>query len=505
MGYVTLIGAGPGDVRLITVAARDAIRNADVIVYDRLANPDLLMNASPHAETVYAGKDPGGHTVSQDMIHEILIKHARDGKNVVRLKGGDPFLFGRGLEEMQYCLKHGVPCSALPGIPAAVALSSTAGIPLTDRRTNSMLHIVTGHSSPDSPSPEVQWDLLAKSEGVIVIYMGIGNLSANMDALLAAGYPPSIPAAVVENISLPGQRVVKGTAGTICSIVDSSGVKPPALVILGKTVELAADVPVRRGLSGRRIILTRASDQAAELASRLSERGAFVQNIPLISIHPADDYSALDDAVATVSRFQWILFTSPNGVQYFMKRLFHMGFDIRTLSGIAVGAIGSGTASRLMEYGIRADHVPKKYTSSAFVDSLAEAYSICGNRILLPRSDIAPNDMIIRLEGHGAAVEPVTAYRTVSDLSSSELLIDTVKQGSLDMITFTSSSTVHSFAELLGTDLMEAFRDSIHAASIGPETSTALKQHGIKPALEADEHSIDGLYHAICSYFEETD
>jgi len=481
---VYLVGAGPGDPGLLTARALELIAGADVIVHDRLIPVTALDGAPPEAECYYVGKEGGGPSVTQEEIGGLLLEHGAAGRRVVRLKGGDPFVFGRGGEEAELLREAGIPFEVVPGVTAAVAASAYAGIPVTHRDAASAVAFVTGHEDPGKPESALDWESLAAFPGTLAVYMGVARLSAIAARLRAGGRPGSEPAAVIERGTLPGQRVVTGTLETIAQVAAEAGIRAPAISLFGAVASLRAQLAwfESRPLHGRTIAVTRARAQASGLAARLRELGAEVLEAPAIRIRALEG-----DLPAALDRYDLICLTSPNGVACLFDRLTAAGLDARALHGARVAAIGPGTARALAQRGILADVVPERFVAEGLVEALAGTEI---SRALVARAAEARDVLPDALREHGAEVDVLALYETVS-----EPLSDAQRRAlaGADYVTFTSSSTVRFFFEQAAGALAPGTR----LASIGPVTSATLRELGHEPALEAERHDIDGLIGAI--------
>jgi uroporphyrinogen III methyltransferase/synthase len=497
-GTVFLVGAGPGDPGLATIRAVELISAADVIVYDALVNPALLEPRSPQAELVYVGKRAGEHSRTQDQINALLIEQARRHAVVVRLKGGDPFVFGRGGEEAVALVEAGVPFEVVPGVTAGVAAAAYAGIPVTHRAVSSSVTFVTGHEDPLKPDSDVDWVHLARGVGTVVFYMGVGQMEGNFRRLIKAGRAPETPAAVVEWGTYARQRTVIGTLATLPVLAQQAAIGAPAITVVGDVVQLRDAIRwfEARPLFGKRIVVTRARAQASDLASTLEALGAEVIQFPTIRIVDAPDAEPLRRAAAEVDRFDWIVFTSVNGVSRFWSALREGGRDTRALSGVSVCAIGPATAAAVEIEGVHPDLVPDRYVAEAIVEALIDEGDLRGSRILLPRAEVARSVLPDSLREHGAEVVEVTAYRTVPDGSEIEGMRERLRSGTVDMITFTASSTVQNYVDLLGAEVGDA-----RVASIGPITSRTAGELGLTVDVEAAEYSIPGLVQAVREYY----
>jgi uroporphyrinogen III methyltransferase/synthase len=500
---VMLVGAGPGDPGLITVKGRQALEQAEVVVYDYLANPLLLRLAPPTAELVYVGKKAAQHTLEQDDINRLLLTLARSGRRVVRLKGGDPYIFGRGSEEASFLLENGVAVDVVPGIPAALGAAAYAGIPLTDRRYASSVTFVTGHEDPTRENSTLDWHHLANTGGTLVLYMGVKRLGILTEQLTAQGLDAATPVAVVQWATYPHQRVVTGTLQTIADLVAEAGITPPALTIIGHSATLRPTLNwfERKPLFGKRIVVTRSRSQASVLLERLTELGAQPLEVPTIDIQPPLSWDPLDGAISQLQRYQWLVFTSVNGVTNFFERLFFCGLDARALAHLRIAAIGEPTAELLKTYGLRADLVPPAFTSVSLAQAFTNSETLAGKRMLLARADIAEKQLAQTLQDHGAVVDDVVTYRTVAATIDAPL-IEHLLDGTINAVTFTSSSTARNFVAALGKDAAHTLFSTAHALSIGPQTSAALRELGIEPAVESSPHTIDALIATLLDFFK---
>jgi len=496
-GRVYLVGAGPGDPGLVTLRSLECLRAADVVVYDHLVSERLLDEVPAGAERIYVGKQAGRHTLSQDEINALLVERARAGRTVVRLKGGDPFVFGRGGEEALALADAGIPFEVVPGVTAGVAAAAYAGIPVTHRGLASAVAFITGHETDGKDASALDWNSLALWKGTLVFYMGVANLASICENLMAHGLAANTPAAVVRWGTTPRQRVVAGTVQTLAERAREADFAPPAVIVIGEVTLLRNRLAwfEQRPLFGRRIVVTRARSQASALAGRLEALGAMVVESPAIRIEPPDDPAPLRRAIAEREAFDWIIFTSANGVEAFFSALADAGLDARSLAGRRIAAMGSATAERLAAFGVRADLVPATFTTEGLVESLAAQANLKGAHILCPRADIAPKELVERLAAGGANVTELTAYRTVANNEEAEAVAAMLDRDEVDWLTFTSSSTVKNFFAAIPADAVRASR--ARSASIGPSTSASLRAVGIEPAAEAHPHTIDGLVAAI--------
>jgi uroporphyrinogen III methyltransferase / synthase len=480
-GIVYLVGAGPGDPGLMTRRSLELIAAADAILYDRLVPPGALDGARESAELVYVGKRPGDPAMSQAEINELMVDLARAGKRVVRLKGGDPFVFGRGDEEAEALAAAAVPFEVVPGVTAGVAAPAYAGIPVTHREAASAVAFVTGHEDPEKPASTLDWEALARFSGTLVLYMGVRNLALVTERLVAAGRDPAEGAAVVERGTEPGQRTVTGTLSEIARRVQEAGIHPPAVTVIGEVAGLRETIAwlERRPLNGEVVAVTRARAQASGLAARLRELGAEVVETPAIRIVPRAVYLARPESYAL------ICFTSPNGVRLYFEALDR---DARALAGVTVAAIGPGTAGELARHGIRADVVPERSVAEALVDAL-KSVPVEGKRVLIARASEARDVLPDALRARGAEVDVVPLYDTAA-----EPLSDAQRQAlaRATYVTFTSSSTVRFLLESGGR-----VPESARVVSIGPITSATARERGLEVHVEAERHDVDGVVDAL--------
>jgi uroporphyrinogen III methyltransferase/synthase len=507
LGVVYIVGAGPGDEDLITVRGIQALREADVVVYDYLANPSLLDECPEGCRRIYVGKMAEKHSLPQEQISGLLVEQARLGKAVVRLKGGDPFVFGRGGEEALDLAANGIPFVVVPGITAAVAAAAYAGIPLTHRGLASSAALITGHEDPFKADSDVDWESLALGAGTLAVYMGVKNLPFIVERLLSAGRSADTPAALIRWGTLNKQQTLTGRLGQIAGLAEKQGYGPPAILVVGKVVGLREKLHWfdTRPLFGKKVVVTRSRNQASELSRALRRSGAEVRELPSICISPAEDLSGLDRQLEHLDTFSWIVFTSVNGVEVFFSRIERAGQDARALSGVKVAVIGEQTADRLRKHGIRADLVPERFTSEAVLarfTELKEDYR--GERFLFPGSEISGELLPAGLEEMGAEVVRLPVYRNrVPDYSAEE--VDEVFENNPDLVTFTSSSTVNHLAEILQSCGRANYLKAIRGACIGPVTAETARKRGIPVILEASPHSIDGLVSAIEHHFRAKD
>jgi uroporphyrinogen III methyltransferase / synthase len=498
-GRVYLVGSGPGDPGLLTLRAAELLARAPVIVHDALVNPAILGECPRDAVLHDVGKRAGLHSHSQGEINRLLVELAGRHDSVVRLKAGDPFVFGRGGEEALALVEAGVPFEVVPGVTAGVAAAAYAGIPVTHRGLAASATFLTGHEDAEKEGGELDWKALASGGGTLVFYMGVRRMQPNLERLIAAGLDPGTPAAVVERGTYPSQRVITATAADLARKAAEGGIEAPALVLVGGVVGLRERLSwiERRPLIGQRIVVTRARAQASVLAARLSELGAEVFQFPTIRIEDPLDPESLLHAVARVDTFSWVVFTSVNGVRRFWEALRAGGRDSRALCGVSVCAIGPATAAACELEGVRADLVPERFVAEAVLEAFAREGVQEGERVLIPRAAEARGELPEGLRRLGAEVTEVAAYRTVPDSGERDRLARLLEDGAVDWITFTASSTVRNFVEAVGSDLGGA-----RVASIGPITSGTARELGLRVDIEAESYTIDGLVMALCQAAE---
>jgi uroporphyrinogen III methyltransferase / synthase len=490
-GVVYLVGAGPGDPGLMTARSLELIANADAIFYDRLIPPGALDGAREDAELVYVGKQPGVPSVPQDEIGARLIEAGRAGKSVVRLKGGDPFVFGRGGEEGEALREAGVEFEVVPGVTAGVAATAYAGIPVTHRDDASAVAFVTGHEDPEKKESALDWQALATFPGTLVFYMGVKRLAENATALIEAGRDAGEPAAAIERGTWPGQRTVVATLGTIAEAVARDSIKAPALIVIGEVAGRREQLEwlERRPLHGKRVVVTRARAQASGLAATLRELGAEVIELPAIRIEPRIESEEAQKAAGAIGIYELICLTSPNGVRLLFEAMEAAGLDARALAGVTVAAIGPGTARALAERGVLADVVPERFVTEGLIEAL-EDEEVSGARVLVARAAEARDVLPDALRERGAEVDVVALYETVREQPGDDEI--EAAQGA-DYVTFTSSSTVTNLTEALG----DRFPTGARIVSIGPITSETIRAAGLEVDVEAERYDIDGLLAAL--------
>jgi uroporphyrinogen III methyltransferase/synthase len=492
VGRVYLVGAGPGDPGLLTARALELIAQADVILYDRLIPPQALEGARADAELLFVGKEGGGESVAQEQTEALMMRRAQEGRTVLRLKGGDPFVFGRGGEEALALRAAGIPFEVVPGITAGVAAAAYAGIPVTHRGLATGVALITGHTRADTPDGEdsdLDWEALAAFPGTLVFYMGVRQLAHIAKSLTDAGRPPSEPVAIVESGTLPGQRVVSGTLATIAERASEAGIRPPSITVVGPVAELAQTLEWQppRPLRGRTVAVTRARAQASGLARELRALGASVVQAPVIRTQPLPESAPLD-----LSGYDLVCLTSPNGVRALFERLARAANpprDARALAGARVAAIGPGTARALLEHGIAADVVPERFVAESLVEALAE---VPIERALVARAREARDVLPDALRERGARVDVLELYETLAEPLTPRAL---AQVRAADYVTFTSSSTVRFFLQAAGG--AAELSPQTRIVSIGPVTSETLRAHRLAPHIEAQRHDIDGVVQAV--------
>ena len=495
-GIVYLVGGGPGDPGLITVRGLDCIRRADVLVYDRLIGEPLLDEARPDCERIYVGKQASRHALRQDEINTLLVERCRAGQVVTRLKGGDPFVFGRGGEEAESLAAAGLPFEVVPGVTSAIAAPAYAGIPVTHRALTSSVHIITGHEDPTKAKSRLAWGRIAPGDDTLVFLMGMERLGAIAGQLVEHGRPAETPVALVQWGTTPRQRTLTGTLADIAARAAEAGFEAPAVIVVGEVVRLRERLAWfdRRPLFGKRVLVTRARAQASALSERLTALGAVPIELPAIRILPPEDGGPLDAAVGRLASYDWTIFTSVNGVASVFDRLATQGWDARAFAGGRVCAIGPATAEALAARGLRADRLPAEAVAEGILASFADE-DLAGRCFLLIQGDLARDDLGAGLAARGAAVDAVVAYRTVPETEADPATLRLVRAGAIDIVTLTSSSTARNLVAALGGDLSGLERSLI--AAIGPITAETARELGLRVGVVAAEHTIPGLVAAL--------
>lgn len=504
-GKVFLVGAGPGDARLITIKGLKCIEAADVVVYDRLANPVLLRSMKPGAEKVYVGKTSGRHTMKQDEINQLLVDLALQGKNVVRLKGGDPSVFGRVGEEAGLLRKHGIPYEIVPGVTAAIAVPAYAGIPVTHRELASSLTIVTGHESQEKLDKSIKWDEVSRIKGTLVFMMGVAKIGYISRQLIKHGRSPDTPVALIRWGTRAEQETLVGTLDNIEAKVAESGFAAPAVIVIGEAVlqreelKWAEELP----LFGRRILVTRSRSQASSLVSRIEELGGEPYEFPVIETVLPSEPAILEDnkrVLSALSDYDWVFFTSVNGVEFFFRQLQLAGADIRSLHRARIAAVGPATREALAARGIAAESLPERFQAEAIVELLDKEWRP-GQKALLPRGNLARSWLPEALRERGLEVAEMTVYQTVMPEENDEELLRLIEEGGIHMITFTSSSTVDNLLAILkrmGLEEPAAFLNKSRMVCIGPVTAKTAEAAGLRVAAVAKEATIESLIKELC-------
>ncbi len=504
-GKVYLIGAGPGDYRLLTLKACDCLKQADTVVYDRLADARILQYAPQDAEYIYVGKASSQHTMTQDKICQLLVDLAKEGKTVVRLKGGDPFVFGRGGEEALLLQENNLPFEIVPGVTSAISVPAYAGIPVTHRGIAASFAVVTGHEDPTKDNSDINWQQLATATDTVVFLMGVANLPKITAKLMENGRSGDTPVAIIRWGTKAQQQVWTSTVAEAAEMAKREQIKPPCIFLVGNVVKLREklawfDNPQLKPLFGKRILVTRSRAQASKLTAGLEDLGADCLEAPAIRIQPpADGYAALDKAIGGLGDFDWIIYTSANGVEHFFNRLSEAGLDSRSLCGKKICAIGSATAQALAAHGIKADVVPDEYRAEGILASMYGKLKE-GDKVLLPRAAEARSILPEELKRQGADVVVVAAYETVAGEADGSSLADELANGTIDAVTFTSSSTVKNLLKLLGDNAVELLKN-VKIAAIGPITAETCLKNGLKVTVQAQEYTIDGLIKAVKEAF----
>ncbi len=498
-GHVSLVGAGPGDPGLLTLKALKRIQQADLIVYDYLTNPKHLEHASKKAKIIGVGRGFRHKKISQQKINDLILKHARAGHRVVRLKGGDPFLFGRGGEEALFLEMHRVPFDIVPGVTSAVACAAYTGIPMTHRDHNASVTFLTGHRANDKALDTIDWNKIVSLDGTIAIYMGLYNLPHITHHLIQAGLSKQTPVAVIEWGTLTRQRSCIASLHDIARQVSLKKLSAPAMIIVGDVVNLSKKLNWFESLPlfGQTVVVTRMKDKSSELIERLEDMGAQTLSMPVIEIKPVKNYSGLDATISDLSRFDWLVFTSAYGVDAFFGRLAQKNKDARALGSLKIAAVGTETGKALKDRRISVDLMPRDYQSSSLAHDLGRVIQKTGShRVLLARTDIAPPQFERILGTYGAKITDLIVYRTVRP-SVSVSLRRQVLSSKADWVTFTSSSSASNFVKILGSSAVKKLAKRTRFASIGPVTSKTLKSLGIKVSAEAQTYNLDGLVTAL--------
>jgi len=503
-GKVYLIGAGPGDPGLLTLKGKSLIEKADVIVYDYLANETFLNYAKSRAELIYVGKSGGSHTMKQEDINSLLCEKAGNGHMVVRLKGGDPFIFGRGGEEAEVLVKAGIPFEVVPGVTSAIAAPAYAGIPLTHRDYTATVAFITGNEDPAKEQSNIDWAKISTGIGTLVFLMGIGNIEAIAAELIKHGRSPDTPAAVIHRGTVSAQKSIEAKLSNIAAVAKKENIKPPGIIVVGDVVRLRHELNwfEKRPLFGKKIIVTRAREQASQFLAGLTELGAECIEFPTIKVVPPLSWEEMDKAIQNLEDYRWLIFTSVNGVDYFFRRLYELGMDVRSIRDAKVAAIGPKTAEAVKGHGINPDLVPDEYRAESVIEAF-KGHDLQRVNILLPRAQEAREILPEELRKMGARVDVVEAYRTIMPEEDAHKLTAMLENGEIDMATFTSSSTVLNFLSMFRDKRLNLLQwmEKVAVACIGPITAKTAEDNGIKVTLSPEEYTMDALTTAIVEYY----
>ncbi|MBI9112102.1 uroporphyrinogen-III C-methyltransferase [Maridesulfovibrio ferrireducens] len=494
MGIVYLIGAGPGDPGLLTVKAKEILECADVLIYDYLANKEFISYCKEGAEILYVGKKGGDHTLPQDKINELIVKKAKEGKVIARLKGGDPYVFGRGGEEAEELVEAGIKFEVIPGITAGVAAAAYAGIPVTHRDFTTSVCFITGHEDPTKEKSGHNWEVYAKSNSTLVFYMGVKNLPMIAENLISNGRDPETPVALVRWGTRCNQQSFVSTLENVAEEAANRKFKAPSIIIVGGVCSLHDKLGwfEKKPLLGKGVVVTRAREQSSGLVSTLGKLGACVHEFPTITIMPMADYAPVQKAISSLSDWDWLIFTSVNGVKHFFLQLEESGLDARVFAGLQIAAIGPATAATLVSKGIKPDFVPEKYIAEGVVEGLLER-GIKGKKVLIPRALIAREVLPQELEKAGAHVQILPVYETGLSENDPAPILEALESGKINYLTFTSSSTVENFFNLVEPEHFHKFKDSVKIACIGPITTKTLEGFGFEPDIQPEDYTIPGL------------
>ena len=501
-GKVILIGAGPGDVGLLTLQGKHWLQKAEVILYDHLVNEDLLRFTQKATEVIYVGKKEGVATLDQEKINSLLVEKAKKGKVVVRLKGGDPFIFGRGGEEIQAVKQSKIPFLVVPGVTSVTGVAAYAGIPLTHRDLSSTLSIITGSNEKKQGDIHIDWERIASRTGTLVFLMGARKLPLIAKKLMKFGKSPETPIAVIQWGTTARQKTWKGTLSTIVETSSKEKISPPALTIIGEVVNLKPEIEWYEHLPlfGKTIVVTRKGDQAESMIDRLRELGAEPFFFPVIETVEPNDWAPLDEALNHLSRYEGLIFTSVNGVQFFFKRLKEIQQDIRNLKGVRIFTIGPKTADAVRDLGIHVDVVPENFVAESLIESIGKE-NINGKRFLIPRATVAREVLPEKLREMGAQIDVAPAYQTILPSLKSDTLEKRLHSGDIQVLTFTSSSTVKNFLALTGESLIPEIKKT-RIACIGPITAKTAEDAGLTVDIIPKEYTVSALLDAIEDYYK---
>ena len=503
-GIVYLVGAGPGDPGLLTLRARELIELADVLVYDYLINDRLLDWCKSDCEKVYVGKKPGFHAISQDEIEEIIVKHARDGETVVRLKGGDPFIFGRGGEEARRLLADGISFEIIPGVTAALAAAAYAGVPLTHRDFSSSVSLLTGHENPDKHEFRISFRDFARTAETLCIYMGMGHLEKITSELISGGVLPDTPVVVVQWATLPRQRSLLATLSTVAEACIKNNLSSPSVIIVGEAARFYKKMGwfEQKPLFGKRVVVTRDREQATKLSYKLEAAGAEVLELPLIQIKRVNDREANEAIFSEIGVYEWIIFTSSNGVKYFFKNFFETFTDIRSFGSLKIAAVGPETAQAINKYNLKVDLVPEKANAEELADALINHESLEHLKILVITGNRNRDGVVKKLEDALAIVDTLTVYRSDTFDIAQHPAAKLFREEGADVVTFTSPSTVESFGDQAASLQLEKGAKNPISCSIGPVTSESMRKAGMPVDLESEGQSMDGMLEVLIDKFQ---
>jgi uroporphyrinogen III methyltransferase/synthase len=509
-GKVYLIGAGPGDIGLLTVKGMRCLQKAETVVYDFHLNAQILNYINHEAEFIYAGKRGGHHEMTQDLINQALITKAKEGKIVCRLKGGDPFVFGRGGEEAEILAAEGIEFEVIPGISSSIAAPAYAGIPLTHRKYSSSFSVITGNEDITKPESTIDWSKLVAGFDTLVFLMGVKNIENISHKLIEHGKPADTPAAVVRWGTRPDQKTVVGTLADIAAKVKQEILRPPAVMVVGNVVKLRDSLRwyENKPLFGQRVLITR---QYTEDYTPLEDLGAEIFEFPTIKTIAPESFASLDAAIDTIGSYHWLIFTSTSGLKFFMQRFLVKGLDIRDLKGIKLCAIGTKTEEAMRNYGLKVDIVPEEFNAEGLVSAIVKFHStegqtsglLKGLRILLPRADVARDVFPQKVRGLGAVIDTPVAYRTVRPERHGRRLKRFLKEGRISVATFTSAATFTNFIEMMGEDAMDLLKPAAIAA-IGPVTEQAIVRSGLKVSIIPKEATIKAMVDAVIDWATRT-
>ncbi|MGO8677356.1 MAG: uroporphyrinogen-III C-methyltransferase [Limisphaerales bacterium] len=498
-GRVYLVGAGPGDAGLLTLRGAELLARADVVVHDALVNPELLRLAPKSAEIIFGGKRGRDKAIAQRELNELLIAKARAGKVVVRLKGGDPYIFGRGGEEAEQLADAGIGFEVVPGVSSFVAVPGYAGVPLTHRAHCSRLTLITGHEDPAKEEATIDWAQVARTPGTKVIMMGTDRIGQIAGMLVAHGMEAATPVAMVQWGTTGRQHSITGTLETIAEVAAKEQIGPPTVAVIGEVVKLREKLNwfEKRPLFGQRIVVTRTAEQAGQLTRRLREQGAEVMETPTIRIEPPTRREEFVDALLSLNSYDWLVFTSPNGVTKFFEYFFKHFHDMRDIGGARIAAVGPATANKLKELHLQVDLMPEQAMAASIAEAFAGFQSIENLKICLLRAEVANRELPEALEALGAIVDDIACYKTVPETEDPAGVAAMLSQEGADWLTFTSGSTVEQFHARFDLPALAGKFPRMKIATIGPETSRTLATLKLEPAVEATEHTIDGLIEAL--------